>query len=93
MTRKRTSNEDGRSKKAERTLIISIHVGCDGALFAAGFLAVALVDPFFAVDIADDADDDGGDVDGRAEAVKSGADEGGDGIALNGDGSRSKSGA
>jgi hypothetical protein len=44
--------EDGRPKKEERTLIISIHVGWDGALFATGFLAVALAVPFFAATLA-----------------------------------------
>jgi len=48
----------GGQRKEERTLIISIHVGWDGAVFAAGFLAVALVVPFFAADIADDGCDD-----------------------------------
>jgi len=53
---------------------------------------VALVVPFFAADIGDDGGDDDWDNGGRAVTDRSGADEGGDGIPLNGDGLGQKEG-
>jgi hypothetical protein len=56
-------------------------------------LVAAFEVAFFAADIVYDVVDDGWDVDDRAVFLEPGADEGGDGIALNGDGWRSKAGA